>query len=150
MQVPNVGYWSEGRGGIPHRSAHYDPAVIYSTHSFKTSIDPSVNRFLCFLYFLLTQVLWRAVWLMRWWMYSGESPLFCPSFILADEKSFLTTDFTGFSQNNDKRLSFPIMLNAVLQMAVKGRDVSFIRLTVYVSAFPPQAFFHYRRFQIYY
>lgn len=66
---------------------------------------------------------------------------FCPSSIVVDEKSFLITNFTRFSQINDEHLSVPIMLNAVLQEAVKGRDAAYIRPTVNVSAFfPPQNF----------
>lgn len=101
------------------------------------------------LYFLLTQVLWRAVWLMRWWMYSGKVPYSVHLSLWLMRNHFWPQILPVLVRLNDKRLSFPIMLNAVLQMAVKGRYVSFIRPTVYVSAFYPQAFFHHRQFQIY-
>lgn len=86
------------------------------------------------LYFLL----WRAVWLKRWGTHSGKFPSLFLFSIVADEKSFLTTDFTEFTQIYDKCLSVPIMLNALLQMAVKGRDVTYIRPTVCVSILPPK------------
>lgn len=109
-------------------------------HSIKPSIYPSVNRSLWAPLLpahssvvegnkinVMVNVLW-------------ESPLFCTSFVVVYEKKFQTTGFTGFSQINDMRLSFLIMLNAVLQMAVMGRDRAFIRPSVHVSAFSPQAF----------
>lgn len=86
------------------------------------------------LYFLL----WRAVWLKRWGTHSGKFPSLFLFSIVADEKSSLTTDFTEFTQIYDKCLSVPIMLNALLQMAVKGRDVTYIRPTVCVSILPPK------------